>query len=112
MAGTGEPFCKARAHTGVLGTGCSIAGENSNSNGQSLRKLSRQTRRQRQTSGQRQAHRQAVTGRQAGRHRQASSQTSRQTYWQGGGNLAGRDRHRGRQTQAGKQLNTESHTHT
>ena len=46
---------------------------------------------------------QADTGRQAGGNRQASSQTSRQTYWQAGGNLAGRDRQTGRQTQAGKQ---------
>ena len=46
---------------------------------------------------------QADTGRQAGGHRQASSQTSRQTYWQAGGRLAGRDRQTCRQTQAGRQ---------
>ena len=50
------------------------------------------------------------TGRQAGGHRQASSQTSRQTYWQAGGRLAGRDRQTGRQTQAGKQSNTGGQT--
>ena len=49
---------------------------------------------------------QADTGRQAGGHRQASSQTSRQTYWQAGGGLEGRDRQTGMQTQAGKQSNT------
>ena len=48
----------------------------------------------------------AETGTQAGGHRQASSQTSRQTYWQAGGRLAGRDRQTGRQTQAGKQSDT------
>ena len=55
---------------------------------------------------------QADTGRQAGGHRQASSQTSRQTYWQAGGRLAGRDRQTGGQTQASKQSNTDTHTHT